>query len=144
MEQTKKEVAQRFDFKGLIIEINWDEKKEELELVAPSDFTLENLKSIFKERLAKRSVPLSAVQEAKMEAAFSGTMRQILSLSQGLSQERAKEVIKLIRDSKLKVSTQIQGEQIRVSGKNKDDLQQVMALVRGQGFDFPLQFENYR
>ena len=102
------------------------------------------MNDILQTKLVKRGVSLKALDYGKVEPAAKGTVRQVVTIQQGIATEKAKEIVKAIKDSKLKVQVSIQGEQLRVSGKKKDDLQAVIALVRGADFGIPLQFTNFR
>ena len=108
------------------------------------DLKLRNLQDILKTRMAARKIPMKALQFETPEKSFEGTLRQEVILIQGIASEKAKEIVRLIKDSKIKVQAAIQGEQVRVSSKSKDDLQEVMALLRQAPMDIPLQFTNYR
>ena len=108
------------------------------------DFALKAVNDILQTKLAKRGVSLKALDYGKVEPAAKGTVRQVVTIQQGIATEKAREIVKAIKDSKLKVQVAIQGEQLRVSGKKKDDLQAVIALLRGADFGIPLQFTNFR
>jgi uncharacterized protein YajQ (UPF0234 family) len=138
----KKELSQRFDFKGSKSQI--DLENEEIVIVADDDFKLKSVVDIFASKLAKRKVPLKAFNFGKAEQSFSGTLRQVISVKQGIPQEKAKEMVKLIKNSGVRVHSQIQEDQVRIFGKNKDDLQVVIQMLREKDFDLPLQFINYR
>lgn len=140
--QAEKEIENRFDFKGSKSSIAIE--KEELILVSDDDFKLQNVVDILHSKMAKRGIPLKNLEYGKVEPAASSTVRQRVKLKQGIDQEHAKKINVLIRDSKLKVKSQIQADQIRVTGKNKDDLQQVMHLLRQADLPLELQFINYR
>lgn len=142
--QAQKEMEQRFDFRGSKSSIELDEKKSEITLISDDEFKLKNVAEIVEGKLAKRGVPLKNLGYGKVEPALAGTVRQVVSLKTGIPQDKAKEITKLIRDAKIKVSAQIQGDEIRVSGPKKDDLQAVITLLRNQEFDIELQFVNYR
>ena len=140
--QAQKEVAQRYDLKGSAAGI--EQKERELTLTADNDFALKAVNDILQTKLVKRGVSLKALDYGKIEPAAKGTVRQVVTIQQGIATEKAKEIVKAIKDSKLKVQVSIQGEQLRVSGKKKDDLQAVIALLRGADFGIPLQFTNFR
>jgi uncharacterized protein YajQ (UPF0234 family) len=140
--QAQKEVAQRYDLKGSSAGI--EQKERELTLTADNDFALKAVNDILQTKLAKRGVSLKALDYGKVEPAAKGTVRQVVTIQQGIATEKAREIVKAIKDSKLKVQVSIQGEQLRVSGKKKDDLQAVIALLRGADFGIPLQFTNFR
>ena len=140
--QAQKEIAQRYDLKGSAAGI--EHKDKELTLTADNDFGLKAVTDILQTKLAKRGVSLKALDYGKVEPANKGTVRQVVTIQQGIASEKAKEIVKAIKDAKLKVQAAIQGEQIRVSGKKKDDLQAAIALVREKDFGIAVQFTNYR
>jgi cyclic-di-GMP-binding protein len=140
--QAQKEIAQRYDLKGTSAGLELKERT--LTLTADTDFALKAVNDLLQTKLAKRSVPLKALDYGKVEPAAKGTVRQVVTIQQGIPSEKAKEIVKAVKDSKLKVQVAIQGEQLRVSGKKKDDLQAVIALLRGADFGLPLQFTNFR
>ena len=142
IQQAQKELAQRFDFKGSKSEITLS--GEELVLVSDDEVKLRSLRDIVEGRLVKRGVSLKAIDYGKVEAAALGTVRQKAKIVQGIESEKAKNIVKAIKDSKLKVQASIQSDQVRVSGRNKDDLQKTIALVKEKDFGIPLQFTNYR
>ena len=115
-----------------------------LTLTADTDFALKAVNDILQTKLVKRGVSLKALDYGKVEPAAKGTVRQVVTIQQGIPSEKAKEIVKAVKDSKIKVQVAIQGEQLRVSGKKKDDLQAVIALLRGLDFGLPLQFTNFR
>ncbi|KZE82219.1 YajQ family cyclic di-GMP-binding protein [Paenibacillus elgii] len=140
--QAEKEIATRFDFKGSKSSISLE--KEELVVVSDDDFKLQNVLDILQSKMAKRGISLKNLEYGKVEPAAGSTVRQRIKLKQGVDQDNAKKINVLIRDSKLKVKSQIQGDQIRVTGKSKDDLQQVMTLLRKADLSLDLQFINFR
>jgi len=142
--QARKEVAQRYDFKGIYSTIELDQKEKKLVITTGDEFHLKNIIDILQSKLIKRSVPLKALKYGSIEPAASGAVRQIIILQVGIAKDDTKKIIKLVKDSKLKVQVQIMEDQVRVSGKNKDDLQAVISLLRDQDFPFALQFVNYR
>jgi uncharacterized protein YajQ (UPF0234 family) len=140
--QSKKELGQRYDFRGTHTEV---ERNEEGILLRSSDD--EHLQAAYKvllEKMVKRGVSPRALDPQEVETAGKSTVRQIVKLKQGISTEKGKEITKLIKDSKLKVTSQIQDEQVRVTGKNRDDLQGTIRLLRGADLDLDLQFVNFR
>lgn len=143
IETASKELRQRFDLKGTNSEIRLENEKE-LVISSTDEYKLKAVNDILQSKLLKRGISLKALVYEKLEKALGGTARQKITLQQGISQEKAKAVGKTIRDSKLKVQSQIQADQLRVSGKSKDDLQEVMALLKSEDFGIDLQFENYR
>jgi uncharacterized protein YajQ (UPF0234 family) len=142
VQQAQKELSQRFDFKGSKSSIELT--SEELILVSDNEGKLVSLKDVLETRLVKRGVSLKAVDYGKLEDAALGTVRQKAKIVQGVESEKAKAIVKAIKDAKVKVQASIQGDQVRVTGKSKDDLQKAMAVVKGQDFGIPLQFTNYR
>lgn len=141
-DQAKKEIRQRFDFKGSKSEINLEE--QELIAISDDEYRLKSVMDILQSKLVKRGVSLKALVYGKVENATGGTKRQKIRLQQGIPQETAKAICKAVRDGRLKAQAQIQGDQIRVSSKSKDELQGVMTLLRNKDFGLPLQFDNYR
>ena len=140
--QTMKEVSQRFDFKGS----QSDVQLEEVELVLTSDdeYKLQSLTEILQQKLVKRKVSLKALSYGKIDSALGGTVRQRVAIQQGIPSEKAKEINRFIRDTKLKVKSTIQENSVRVSGRDRDTLQNVMALLREKDFGIDMQFTNYR
>jgi cyclic-di-GMP-binding protein len=142
--QAIKELSTRFDFKGSKSSIELLKTENKIKIVADDDLKLRNLQDILKMRMAARKISTKALKFEEPEKAFEGTLRQEINLVQGIPPDKAKEIVKLIKESKLKVQAAIQGEEIRVSAKSKDDLQAVMGLLRQSPPDIPLQFTNYR
>lgn len=142
VQQAQKELAQRFDFKGSKSAIEL--KDEELILVSDDEVKLKSLKDIVESKLVKRKVSLKAIDYATIEQASMGTVRQKAKIVQGIEIEKAKAIVKAIKDAKLKVQASIQADQVRVTGRSKDDLQGAMTLLRDKDFGVPLQFTNYR
>ena len=140
--QTMKEVRQRFDFKGSTANVALDEK--ELVLSAEDETKLRNMNDILQQKLVRRGVPLKALDYGKAEAAAGGTVRQHVQIQQGIPQEKAKDIVKFIKDSKAKVQASIQGETVRVSGRDRDTLQNVIAGLKAKDFGINMQFTNYR
>jgi uncharacterized protein YajQ (UPF0234 family) len=142
LNQTMKEVGQRFDFKGSHARVALEEK--ELVLTAEDETKLRNMNEILQQKLVRRGVPLKAFDYGKAEPAAGGTLRQRAQIQQGIPQEKAKEIVKVIKDSKAKVQASIQGDMVRVSGKDRDTLQQVIASLKAKDFGINMQFTNYR
>lgn len=140
--QTTKEISQRFDFKGSKSQIT--QEKDALVVISDDEYKLKSVVDILQGKLVKRGVPVKNLSYGKMEPALGGTVRQRITLQQGIPSDKAKEVVKSIKDSKIKVQAAIQSDQVRVSGKNRDDLQAVIALLKGRDFGIELQFTNYR
>jgi uncharacterized protein YajQ (UPF0234 family) len=144
VQQTMKEITQRFDFKGSKSSIELNKDGAEIILTSDDDYKLKSVTDILKSRLVKRSVSLKSLNYGKIEQASGGTIRQIVTLQQGISPERAKSIIKLIKDTKLKVQAEIQKDQIRIRAKKIDDLQAVIRMLKEKDFDFHIEFINYR
>jgi len=140
--QAKKELANRFDFKGSKAEIALE--KNEIKLSAEDQFKVTSLHEMVIGKLAKRNVSLKSVESMPPDISPLGHARQVIKIKQGLEQPVAKQITGFIRDTKLKVTTQIQGDAVRVTGKNRDDLQAVIAAVRGHDFPAALSFQNVR
>ena len=145
LNQARKEVAQRYDFKGSKASIEFDRKESKLVLVADDELKLNALWEILVTRLVRRNVPAKNLTRGAVQAAAGGTSRQEVALQQGIPTEKAREIVKFIKDAKLKkVQAAIQGDQLRISSPSKDELQDVMRLLREQDFGLALQFGNYR
>ncbi|MDO8447104.1 MAG: YajQ family cyclic di-GMP-binding protein [Deltaproteobacteria bacterium] len=144
--QARKEIEQRYDFKGSKSEINLEKEKEKegITVLADDDYKLKAIIDILQSKFIKRGISIKSLDYGKAEAASGSMVRQVIKLKNGIPTEKAKEIIKIIKETKLKVQSQIQEEQVRVTGKNIDDLQEIMALLKGKELDIPLQFENFR
>lgn len=142
LNQTMKEVRQRFDFKGSRAEVTLEEK--ELVLAAEDDTKLRNMNDILQQKLVRRGVPLKALNYGSVEPAAGGTVRQRAQIQQGIPQEKAKDIVKTIKDSKAKVQASVQGDVVRVTGRDRDTLQQVIAALKAKDFGIDMQFTNYR
>ncbi|HIU64840.1 MAG TPA: YajQ family cyclic di-GMP-binding protein [Candidatus Avacidaminococcus intestinavium] len=140
--QTKKEISQRYDFRGSDADIKLEEKA--LKIAAEDEYKLTAILDILRQRMAKRELSLRCLKPGKIEPAAKGSVRQTIDIEQGISKEKAKEIITLIKNSKLKVSAQIQDDQVRVTGSKKDDLQAVIHLLKQADLDVDLQFINMR
>lgn len=140
--QAEKEVATRYDLKktGSKYELS----DEGIGLSAPDDYTLKAIREVLEGRLVKRGVALKALTYGPIEQALGGTVRQKAELQNGIPTDKAREIVKLVKGSKLKVQTAIQGDQLRVTGKNRDDLQAVMQLLKETDLGIDMQFTNYR
>lgn len=141
--QALKEVGTRFDFKGSKSNIEL-EGHEAIILTSDDEYKLTALNDILQSKLVKRGVPLKGLTYGKVEQALGGTVRQRVTLQQGIPQDKAKEIVKFIKDTKLKVQASIQGDLVRVAGKDRDTLQEVIAALRGHDFGIDMQFTNYR
>lgn len=140
--QTLKEIRQRFDFKDSKTRI--DIEKEQIVILTENEFRLRNIIDIMESRMFKRGVPIKALSYEKIEDAAQSMIRQRISIQQGIPTEKAKEIIKLIKELKLKVQGQIQEDQVRIFGKNKDDLQVVIKMLKEKDLGIEMQFINYR
>ena len=142
--QACKELAQRYDFKDSKASIAFDRKEEKITLIADDEFKLRALTDILATRLAKRGISLKSLKFNDPEKAFEGYLRQQVEICMGIEKEKAKELTGIIKGLGLKVQTQIEGEKIKVSSPKKDELQEVIAHLRGLDFSIPLSFGNYR
>lgn len=140
--QAQKELQTRFDFKGSKSEITYD--GEQITLVGDDEFKLKNVVDILEAKMVKRGINLKALQYGKIEPSAKDTVRQRVNLVQGVDKELAKVITKIVKESKLKVQAAIQNDQVRISGKNRDDLQEIMKIIKDHDFNIPLQFINYR
>jgi uncharacterized protein YajQ (UPF0234 family) len=142
LNQVRKEIAGRFDFKNTKTSI--ENTPERITIVSDDELKLRNVIDMLQTRAIKRGISTKAFDYGKVEPAAQGTVRQVITLRTGIPKEKSKPLIEAIKNAKLKVSTQYQDEQLRVSSKSKDDLQQAITLLRGLDFELPLQFVNYR
>ncbi|MEE9343902.1 MAG: YajQ family cyclic di-GMP-binding protein [Gammaproteobacteria bacterium] len=141
VDQTNREVGTRFDFKGSSAGIEFQNK--EVSVKADSDFQLKQVREILNTKLAKRGVDIQAITPGKIEQG-NNQVRQKLDIQQGISQDIARKIVKTIKDEKLKVQASIQGDKVRITGKKRDVLQNVISLLKKGTFDLPLQFNNFR
>ena len=145
LNQARKEVAQRYDFKGAKASIEFDPKESKLVLIADDEFKVNALWEIVQTRLVRRNVPVKNLTRGSMQPAANSTVRQEISLQQGIPTEKARDIVKFLKDAKLKkVQAAIQGDQLRVTSPSKDDLQDAMRQLREHDFGVALQFGNYR
>jgi uncharacterized protein YajQ (UPF0234 family) len=143
--QARKEVAQRYDFKGSKASIDFDRTANTLALSAEDKFKLQAVWDVLQTRLIRRQVPVKNLKLGEIELASGGTVRQTINLQQGIPGDTSKEIVKFLKDQKLKkVQAAIQGDQVRISSPSKDELQEAMRLLRGHDFGIELQFGNYR
>lgn len=142
LNQTAKEISQRFDFKGSKSAAELQGK--DLVLSAEDETKLRNMNDILQSKLVKRGISLKALDYQKTEPAAGGTVRQLVKIQQGIPTEKAKEVVRFIKDAKYKVQASIQGETVRVSGKDRDTLQEVITALKNKDFGIDMQFDNYR
>jgi cyclic-di-GMP-binding protein len=144
IEQCNKEIANRFDFKGSDARIEINDKEKTLTAFADDEFKLRQLRDVMTQRLAKRGVDIRALEPGTVEPVSGNKVKETIKIREGIEQERAKGLARLIKDSKLKVQASIQGDALRVTGAKKDALQEAIALVRKNVTDVPLQFKNFR
>src|SRR5258705_1493197 len=142
LNQTIKEVRQRFDFKGSSATVVME--KNELVLSAEDETKLRNMNDILQQKLLRRGVPWKALSYGTIEQAAGGTVRQRVAIQEGIPQDKAKEVVKFIKDSKTKVQASIQGDVVRVSGRDRDTLQNIIGKLKSQDFGIHMQFTTYR
>lgn len=141
VDQANREVGTRFDFKGSGAEFKLDENKIALE--ASSEFQLEQMMDVLRTKLTKRGIDITCMDEGEAEM-VGRVARQTVTLQQGIEQPLAKEIIKRIKEGKFKAQASVQGDKVRVTGKKRDDLQEVIAMLRGAELDMPLQYNNFR
>ena len=142
--QAMKEIQQRFDFKGTNSNIDLNEKENILTLATASEFTLKSVNDVLQQKLVKRNISLKALTYGKIEPAAKDSVRQVVTLQQGIPIEKAREIVKFIKDTKLKVQAAINGDFVRVSGKDRDTLQQIRAALKAKDFGIDMQYTNYR
>lgn len=144
IQQALKEVQTRYDLKGTKSSIELNQKEHTILLASDDEFKIRAVNDIFQQKLVKRGVPLKGLTYGKVEPAGGSTVHQTITLQQGIPMEKAKEIVKVIKNSKLKVQASIQSDVVRVSGKDRDTLQQVIKLVKETDFGIDMQFTNYR
>jgi len=144
IQQAVKEIQTRYDLKNSKSEVQLNEKDHKIMLASADEFKLKAVTDVLEQKLVKRKVPLKGLTFGAVTPAAGSSVRQEISLQQGIPIEKAREIVKLIKDSKKKVQASIQGDLVRVSGKDRDTLQEVIALLRGQDFGIDMQFTNYR
>jgi len=142
--QTRKEILSRYDFKGSKSTLEYSQKDKTITILADDDYKSKAIVDMLQNKFVKRSIPLKSLKFKPQEDAGGNMVRQIIEVQQGISKDNAKLIVKLIKDSKMKVQAAIQDEQVRVSSRDKDLLQEAIALVRGAELDFAVQFTNYR
>jgi uncharacterized protein YajQ (UPF0234 family) len=140
--QTAKEISQRYDFKNSKSSIELE--GEEIKIIADDDYKLGAVVDVLQSKIIKRGIDLKSLDYGKAESASGGTVKQTVKVKQGISKEKGKEVVAIIKNSKMKVQAQIMDDQVRITGKNKDDLQEAIQLLKQGDFDQPLQFTNFR
>lgn len=146
VDQAQREISQRFDFKGTGSEVELTDEAGNPAITVRSntDQKVKDCVKVLEEKLVKRKVPVKALQRGDIQAAAGGTARQSIGINQGISTEKAREIVKFVKDQKLKAQVAIQGDQVRVSSKSRDTLQDVIQSLRDHDFGIPLQFTNYR
>ena len=142
VDQTRREIAQRFDFKDTGTSISQDDKL--IEVRSSTEDRLKAAVEVLREKAVKRQVPLKSLQFGPVQPAAKGASRQSINLNVGISEEKAREIVKFVKGLKVKVQSHVQGDQVRITGKAKDDLQAVMRSVKEHDFEVPLQFTNFR
>jgi uncharacterized protein YajQ (UPF0234 family) len=140
--QAQKEIATRYDLKKTKSKLELSD--EAIQVTAPDEYTLKQVRDVLEAKLVKRGVPLKALTYGEIDQALGGTVRQRAALQSGIPTEKAREIVKLVKGTKRKVQTAIQGDQLRVTGKNKDDLQSVIEMLRETDLGIDMQFTNYR
>jgi uncharacterized protein YajQ (UPF0234 family) len=144
IQQAMKEILQRYDLKNSKSDIQLNEKDHKIVLASEDEFKLKAVTDVFEQKLVKRKVPIKGLVFGPIASAAGSTVRQEITLQQGIPIEKARDIVKTIKDSKKKVQASIQGDLVRISGRDRDTLQEVMALLRGQDFGIDMQFTNYR
>ena len=143
--QATKEITQRYDFKGLKVSIELDQKEKKITLAAPDEYKLGAMWDVLQGKMVRRQVPLKNLKPGKVEPAAAASARQVIEIQDGLTADMAREIVKVLKDAKLKkVQSAIQGDTVRVSSASKDDLQGVIALLKQSDFGVELKFGNYR
>ncbi len=142
VDQTNKEIGTRFDFRGSDARV--EQKEHELTVFADSDFQLGQVKDVLTNKMTKRKVDIRFMDEGKIEKIGGDKVKQVVTIKNGIQSDSAKKIVKLVKDSKMKVQASIQGDAVRVSGAKRDDLQSTMAMLRKEVSDLPLEFNNFR
>jgi hypothetical protein len=143
--QARKELTNRFDFKNVVLEIDYDRSAPKISVHTADDFKLESVWQSLSQRLAARSVPLKNIQRGKIQEAAGGSVRQELAITQSIDSDTARKIVKFLKDQKLKkVQSSIQGDTVRISGPSRDELQGVIQLLKGEDWGMELKFGNYR
>lgn len=144
VQQAIKEVSQRFDFRGSKSSIEFDRVKGEILVVSDDEYKLKSVIDILQSKMIKRQVPLKSLKYGDIDSALSGMVKQIITLQQGIQTDKAKEIVKIIKNSKVKVQAEIQKDQLRVHAKKIDDLQEVIGLLKDKDLGIHIEFVNYR
>ena len=146
IDQASREISQRYDFKGTgsSVELQAEKESTAISIKSNTDQKVKDCLKVLEEKLVKRQVPLKALEPGEIEPAAGGTSKQTIALNQGISADKAREIVKHIKDMKVKAQASIQGDQVRVSSKSRDTLQDLIAALKENDFGIPLQFTNYR
>lgn len=144
VQQATKEIIQRFDFKGSKSSIEFNKDKAEITLISDDEHKMKVVIDVLQSKLAKRAVSLKSLKYGKIERAAGNTVKQIITLQQGIAQDKAKEIVKIVKDSKMKVQAEIQKDQVRVKAKKIDDLQTVISMLKEEDLGIHMEFVNYR
>ena len=144
LDQSNKEITNRFDFKGSDARVEFNEKEKTLTVYADDDFKLGQVRDVLTGKLAKRGVDVRCLMPGDVDKVSGNKVKQTVAVRQGVEQELGKKIVKLVKDSKMKVQASIQGDVVRITSTKKDTLQEAIALVRKSITDFPLQFKNFR
>jgi cyclic-di-GMP-binding protein len=144
VQQAMKEIVQRFDLKDSKSDIQVNEKDNKIVLASSDEYKLKAVNDVLEQKLVKRKVPLKGLSYGALIPSAGSSVRQEITLQQGISTEKAREIVKVVKDSKKKVQASIQGDFVRIAGKDRDSLQDVIAMLRGHDFGIDMQFTNYR
>ncbi len=144
LNQTRKEISQRYDFKDSKSEINFNQKEKQIILISDDEFKMKSLIDVLQSKMIKRGIHIKALKFGKLEPSANMAVKQIITLRVGIEKEDAKKITQIIRDLKLKVNAQIMDDQVRVTGKSRDDLQNIIQKLKSVEIEFPIQFLNYR
>lgn len=144
IDQAVKEVRARFDLKDSKSEIKLENEDKDIQLASENEYKLDAVKEILSQKMVKRGIPLKNLEYGKLEQATGASVRQKITLQQGVASEKAKDIVRFIKDSKKKVQATIQGDTVRITGKDRDTLQEVIALLKGKDFGIDIQFTNFR
>lgn len=142
--QAKKEISTRYDFRGSKSDVDFDKGQKLIKIVADDDYKFQAVVDIVQSKAIKRGIDIKSLQVGEPKTAADSLIKSEITLVMGIDKEKGKEIVKKIKDSKLKVQAQIQDEQVRVTGKKRDDLQDVIAFLKQEDFNIPLQFGNFR
>lgn len=144
IDQAMREIGQRYDFKGSVSKIELKEKDSAISITSDDEFKLKSVIDVLQSKMVKRGISLKSLVYGKVEGASGGAVRQEAKIQQGIPMEKAREIVKTVKNLKMKVQSQIRDNEVRVSGKKKDDLQTIMDILKKEDYGVPLQFVNYR